>query len=825
MLSPGRGNEYRWHESEHDRSCEIFGDGVIHIFSHSMSAASPAAELEPVNAHRFYLYQLTGLDLTKDSDKAKCREYLFDRGYGSDPKAFAKKQKRFAKTNDTINTPKDDNDTIRKQLTEAVQRKIDEFLTTETDKKRVCFVNASVGTGKSYIQLKTIAETQGTGCINIVGNTEQRKQTHDTAVGLFGSEDWCFEWQGRFTGFDLVEDGSLEDRQQNASLFGIGVMCPVADWHQRLVKKGIKSSEACNMCPLRQTCIEKGHLSQWNEVKNKRCISIALPDALDEDFADFMRILQESMETEKQVFLIRDDYNLSDLLEHISISVDEVRSAAENKREVWNIDTETLNDEAFEDVSFVRYAQAFLERLVEILTGEAEQVFKKVKEVVEDCISAGTAEAITTGLGVVVHSGEVKNAADALQDGMKPKNIGRVWHGGTNLFRQLHRWTSEHQADTVLYDVDYGALQFRLKTKLTGIDNLFLLSGTTPPHLAKRLLPAEKCEFHEINMPQPTLAEKVTILQYTQAKLTSESVFEVGEDEQAIGIKQGASDLIFKICDLVEKEKQIRRSEDRPSKAVWISLSEFCTDRDGNPLNPAIHATPEAEAIRQTFDVILHYRTAEGRNVDGIGVNVLFGYPKVRHEDVRTMTAVVFQKLIPEDYTEATEVKERTRKGIRLTERSYIDDDAESVRIGEAEGLGNQGVGRSRPYTWADTTTLIFSKMVLDVSREATHFEKSDFTGSDTLADIAVSIKQREKAIKSGDVQAVMQATGGSKRTAERKTKDTRSAKREEEMLHVFELQQQGFSQRRIEKETGFSRRKITKLLDEYEAVQKRQSH
>ena len=93
-LTPGRGNEYRWHEASSDRSCEIFGDGVLHIFSHSMSAASPAAELEPVNGHRFYLYQLTGLDLASMSDKAKCREYLFDRGYGSDPKAFAKNSAR-----------------------------------------------------------------------------------------------------------------------------------------------------------------------------------------------------------------------------------------------------------------------------------------------------------------------------------------------------------------------------------------------------------------------------------------------------------------------------------------------------------------------------------------------------------------------------------------------------------------------------------------------------------------------------------------------------------------------------------------------------------
>ena len=92
LLTPGRGNEYRWHESEHARSCDIL-DGSIHIFSHSMQAASPEANINAaVGAHRFYLYQLSGLDMTQDRDKAKCRAFLFQRGYGSDPKDFARKQ-------------------------------------------------------------------------------------------------------------------------------------------------------------------------------------------------------------------------------------------------------------------------------------------------------------------------------------------------------------------------------------------------------------------------------------------------------------------------------------------------------------------------------------------------------------------------------------------------------------------------------------------------------------------------------------------------------------------------------------------------------------
>ena len=91
-LTPGKGEEYRWHQGSSDRSCEIYGDGgTIKIFSGTMTAASPE-HATPVQSHRFYLYQLTGLDLHNEADKARCREYLFSIGYGNDPKAVAPRE-------------------------------------------------------------------------------------------------------------------------------------------------------------------------------------------------------------------------------------------------------------------------------------------------------------------------------------------------------------------------------------------------------------------------------------------------------------------------------------------------------------------------------------------------------------------------------------------------------------------------------------------------------------------------------------------------------------------------------------------------------------
>ena len=93
-LTRGNGNEYHWHESQHDRSCDIL-DGSIHIFSQSMFDASPHQNInEAVGAHRFYLYQLSGVDMTRDADKPHIREFLFENGYGSDPKEYAKEQQK-----------------------------------------------------------------------------------------------------------------------------------------------------------------------------------------------------------------------------------------------------------------------------------------------------------------------------------------------------------------------------------------------------------------------------------------------------------------------------------------------------------------------------------------------------------------------------------------------------------------------------------------------------------------------------------------------------------------------------------------------------------
>ena len=91
LMSLG-GGDFRWHESSSaGRSCNI-KDGVIHIFSSSMNAASPE-DGKPVSAYRFLLYYLYGIDVTVDADKPKLREMLAADGYGESLEDFKKRNK------------------------------------------------------------------------------------------------------------------------------------------------------------------------------------------------------------------------------------------------------------------------------------------------------------------------------------------------------------------------------------------------------------------------------------------------------------------------------------------------------------------------------------------------------------------------------------------------------------------------------------------------------------------------------------------------------------------------------------------------------------
>ena len=90
-------NTWNWHESGAGRSFELVND-VIKPYSHSVQQASPnKVSTRPVNAHRFLLWNLYGLDMTQNTDKYQLRCELADDGYGMHPRIYAKNMRAFNK--------------------------------------------------------------------------------------------------------------------------------------------------------------------------------------------------------------------------------------------------------------------------------------------------------------------------------------------------------------------------------------------------------------------------------------------------------------------------------------------------------------------------------------------------------------------------------------------------------------------------------------------------------------------------------------------------------------------------------------------------------
>ncbi len=247
--SPGV-NRYKWHESDSENSCE-YVDGKYRIYSATMQATSPGTSgADAVNAHRFYLYVLSGLDLTKDSDKPKIREFLFERGCGSDPKVYTPLDRngkpRYAVDTEhqhhtsTIETEQQGNETALAQW----------IAETETKRGKHLFVNGSAaGTGKTTVSVvnpdsimyiaKTLEEAESV--FDLLDKHEQDIVLHRARKFNMNHPDW-----------ETLPLG-LEANQRPC------ISPHLCDLHAQRVGT---PNAICARCPLFGECQENGYLSQ-----------------------------------------------------------------------------------------------------------------------------------------------------------------------------------------------------------------------------------------------------------------------------------------------------------------------------------------------------------------------------------------------------------------------------------------------------------------------------------------------------------------------------------------------------------------------------------
>lgn len=875
LLVQGRGNEYKWHESEHDRSCEVLGDGVIHIYSNSMSAASPESDSAPINAHRFYLYQLTGLDMTKDADKPRLREMLFERGYGSDPKAFVKKHQTKLEVSGDFSLKEETLEADR-----AKQEKVtDTFLTVKSKDGATChilLICTTTGGGKTYLII-----------------SKSRKHDKRTLAALPHSDlavqavEIAYQ-QGYKNPFHLkgrehnwldsgIEQIPVSDRTEE--LFEKN-NCIMADVVKEYTEKRLAPRTFCeHTCEFRDGC---PHLAQYDGLGERDFVANCTPNLLfdlnmrgyleslvtattqptEEDFAIDAMLGTTSEATEPFNFAIVDDYSVASLYTDVLFKASEFKKLKKVWRGTPVADFAKLILKAFEK----KKPHKIVEKLQKAFESTAEH-----HDLIAKRLTQHARVGIVQSLEIPTHSKETQECLSEKQvcyeDGGKQfipvsyeayaelteKDIPAVNPAHINIHighgekvRIPHTPAAALLAGVPLADLtpvwQQGATPVELlsifldslgnyqnapisRSFLPGDPPSAVLTFTIPPQAPAGLI-------DKIGMLSATTdiadtkksftGQTVSFSEHTGGIIAWEEgvqVYQFSDARMTSGSvfdykRNAAGERLFQeppIGLTATAEKRIQKLNNWGKQTD--GLTAFISFKE-------FTEAPFREYV-DNFDEVKHFDDVSGLNFKGLKLLVVFGSPKAKFEAVieqaRKQYASDTEPLPQGKYKELTEIKEITEDGFKITERQYKDKRLEKIRQQLTVEKLEQAVGRARLVAWTGTQTIIFTNIPIQGITERTQlFSSAAFNLADTHNGLPDAMDRIQDAMDTGDVKAVMETQGVSERQAYELTKEIRhqrNAKRDTELLSKAKELLQDMSQRDTAKTLNMPLSNLQRLL------------
>ena len=862
-LTQNTGHEYHWHASESRRSCEI-ENGVLKVFSGTMADVSPVGA-EPVNAHRFLLYNLYELDITKDSDKPDLREKLAAAGYGKIRTARRQRKTKWEKRENTAGTSLEQADTKRKGA-------VDAFLTdTGPDELHILLLKEWTGTGKTHTLL-TKAREHGKRTLAQLPHSDLAAQAVQTALKAgFTSPKHLL---GREHNWDASEIEKIPIEERTDALFEKNNCIRVEDI-RRFREHNLPERSFCEMsCPFREACTKRGHLAQYVGIEERDFIASANPSLLfdirshgylksivntrreptDEELAIDAALGTHSEPIEPFDFAILDDYTVSSLYSDVVLSESRWKAVKKAWKGTPTADFAKGVRKAFgkqkphKIVKALRSAIAtskpHFEEIATALTQHARhgviewsaktkgsQDTRNLLSEKQVSYTDGGVQFIPVSLkayaelsqkGIpTVHPDRVKDKqvgesvliphapTHALRAGVSLTDLTPVWHRGATPIEMITRFLETIGNDknapiTRFRTDDTATLHFSVPphAPLGILPKLALLSATTDTDAVKQAFDGQPVGFSEHIGTRLKWADGAEVYQYEEARLTSASVFEYERDAA------GKRNLQKAPIGVTEKAQlRIGKLNDWAKQidgmTAFISYKEFTTE----PFLPFVDG----------FDIVTHFDKVAGLNVDGLKYLVVFGYPKVKHEVVmehaRKQYASDTDPLPKGSYEELTAVAEITENGVTAVERRYVDPRLDTIRHQLATEKLEQAIGRARLPRWKDTTTLLFTNAPVAVTPFAHPFTDCELNLVEHPREIPNATQRIATAVENGDVNAVMQAADVSRSTAQRKTKNTREQKKADRTGEVGRLHQEGKSQRDISAVTGIPRSTVARLI------------
>ena len=305
-------------------------DGIIKPFSSTMQASHPESDsTKPVNAHRFVLYHLHQLDMTKDSEKRPLRCILADAGYGTHPDDYNKSQRDVkaaavregyispsvkhsrqasltikGDAEQTLGTLADNDSALTEAFTSALTE-------DETDIPHYHILHFEMGSGKNHSLLTSLATLKKRG----IGIFENHDQVDEQALkaSLMGLSSAKLRGRGYkfddsdLRGMDVIARRMFDDVFQRHP----EVMCAFYDVIEKREDKGLAPYQYCLNCPFYK---EKScpYINQFIGVSEKEFIATCIHDLFfDPNFRHLLAGLWKPPEESEEESLIGDVLGLA----------------------------------------------------------------------------------------------------------------------------------------------------------------------------------------------------------------------------------------------------------------------------------------------------------------------------------------------------------------------------------------------------------------------------------------------------------------------------------------------------------------------------------
>ena len=253
-----------------------------------MQSASPETDsTKPVNAHRFILYYLHKLDMTRDSDKRELRCKLADQGYGVHPDNYkkSKRAEKVAAVREGLISPLELRSAAKplpKERPGRVLQTLKENATViaEAFNQAVRVVGLCAGTGEGKTEGAISLAVNGRSVAMSLNTTPLAEQVYSR---FDKAETHAFLWRSRWCGY-----GNSESDRKRVSLIPIherrrsfergDVLCIKPHLCKAAQDRGVPAPVAvCSTCEVQRDCRSTRYLSQMPNAQNAQVLCIAQP--------------------------------------------------------------------------------------------------------------------------------------------------------------------------------------------------------------------------------------------------------------------------------------------------------------------------------------------------------------------------------------------------------------------------------------------------------------------------------------------------------------------------------------------------------------------